>query len=154
MSEVARRSATRAGVLPSVTALLERFADWIGGFSRVQVGALAAAAALLLAVQAAGLVYLVTGHPGGQTYQTASGPDGGEPGRGTFALVSFKPGATSAEIVAALSQTDAQIVDGPRAGGLWRVRLAAEPLPPAEAEARVGALRSKNAVVGFASLTD
>jgi hypothetical protein len=151
MAEVGRREHRRAGPLQSLVPHLERIADWIGGFSRAQLGGLAVAAALLLAVQTAAVTYLVG--PGGVTYQTASGPSDAAPNRGTFALVSFKPAATAQEIAALMAELGAQVVDGPKAGGIWKVRLSAEPLAPAEAEARIAALRAKSAVVGFVSLT-
>jgi anti-sigma factor RsiW len=151
MAQIGQDERARAGLMQRFTPYLERIADWIGGFSRVQLGGLAVAAALLLAVQAVTVTYLMTG--GGVTYQTASGPSDIAPERGTFALVSFKPTATVQEITAMLAELGAQVVDGPKAGGLWRVRLAAEPLPVADAQARIETLRAKSTVVGFVSLT-
>lgn len=151
MAEIGHQERSRAGLLHGLTPYLERIADWIGGFSRVQLGGMAVAAAMLLAVQAAAVTYLVTG--GSETYQTASAPSDTAPERGTFALVSFKPGATVLDITALLAELGAQVVDGPKAGGIWRVRLSAEPLAPADAEARVTALRARSTVVGFVSLT-
>jgi len=151
MVQIGQDERSRAGLMQGLAPYLERIADWIGGFSRVQLGGMAVAAAMLLAVQAAAVTYLVTG--GAQTYQTASGPSDAVPERGTFALVSFKPGATVLEIAAVLSEIGAQIVDGPKAGGIWRVRLSAEPLAPADAEGRTATLRARSAVVGFVSLT-
>lgn len=153
MAQIEGQPAKQAGIVQSFVPLLEQVADWIAGFSRLQVGALAAAAALLVAVQAAGLVYFVAGSADNRTYQTASGPSDVATRQGTFALVAFKPGATAAEIAAALSEAGAQVVEGPRAGGLWRLQLAAEPLAQADAEARVALLRSKSAIISFVSLT-
>ncbi len=151
MVEVGRQERRQAGLLQSFAPYLERIADWIGGFSRMQLGGLAVAAALLLAVQAVTVTYLMTG--GGATYQTASGPSDIAPARGTFALVTFKPAATAQEITAMLAEVGAQVVDGPKAGGIWRVRLSAEPLAAADAEARIATMRAKSTVVGFVSLT-
>jgi anti-sigma factor RsiW len=151
MAEVDRQERRQAGLLQSFAPYLERIADWIGGFSRVQLGGLAVAAALLLAVQAVTVTYLMTG--GGATYQTASAPPDIAPERGTFALVSFRPTATAQEITAMLAEFGAQVVEGPKAGGIWRVRLSAEPLAAADAEARIASLRAKTAIVGFVSLS-
>jgi len=151
MAEIGRQERSRAGLLQAIAPQLERIADWIGGFSRVQLGGMAVAAALLLAVQAAAVTYLVIG--GSETYQTASAPSDAAPERGTFAIVSFKPGASVQDIAALLAELGAQVVDGPKAGGIWRVRLSAEPLAPADAEARIASLRARSAVVGFVSLT-
>lgn len=150
MEQIGQSERHHAGLLQSFAPYLERVADWIGGFSRMQLGGLAVAAALLLAVQAVTVTYLLTG--GGATYQTASGPSDIAPERGTFALVTFKPAATAQDITAMLAEVGAQVVDGPKAGGIWRVRLSAEPLAQADAEARIAALRARSAVVGFVSL--
>lgn len=152
MAEVDRRERQRAGLLQGLAPLLERVADWMGGFSRVQLGGLAVAAALLLVVQATAVTYLITGG-GSATYQTASGSSETAPDRGTFALVAFRPTATAQDIAATLGELGVQVVDGPKAGGLWRVRLSSEPLSASDAEARVTALRAKTAIVGFVSLT-
>jgi hypothetical protein len=153
MAQVAAQPKRRSvGVLEAMTPFLERIADFITGLSRPQIGAMAAAAALVVAVQAASLVYLATGSSPSQTYETASG--GGDPkaDQGTFALVSFRPTATAAEVTAALAELNVQIVAGPRAGGIWRVRLSPEVLAQEQAEARLAALRAKNTVIGFVSL--
>jgi hypothetical protein len=139
----------RAGPMQILTGGLERLADWIGGLTRVQLGAVAVAAALLLAVQAGALLYMT--ERGSQTYETASGPTETAGGAGTFAVVSFRPTASAADIAALLSEAGAQIVEGPKAGGLWRVRLSAERLADAETEAKIALLRSKSAVISFAS---
>jgi hypothetical protein len=148
MQQVSRMP-RRAGPMQILTGGLERLADWIGGLTRVQLGAVAAAAALLLAVQAGALLYMT--ERGSRTYETASGPTETVGGAGTFAVVSFQPTASAADIAALLSQTGAQIVEGPKAGGLWRVRLSTERLADAEAEAKIAFLRSKSAVISFAS---
>jgi hypothetical protein len=142
----------RAGVLEAVSPYFERIADWITSLSRPQIGAMAAAAALVVAVQAASLVYLATGSSPSHTYETASGGGDAKADQGTFALVSFRPTATAAEVTAALAELNVQIVAGPKAGGIWRVRLSPEALAQDQAEARLAALRAKATVVGFVSL--
>lgn len=142
----------RTGVLEAVAPYFERIADWITSLSRPQIGAMAAAAALVVAVQAASLVYLATGSSPSHTYQTASGGSDAKADQGTFALVSFRPTATAADVTAALAELNMQIVAGPRAGGIWRVRLSPEALAQDQAEARLAALRAKATVIGFVSL--
>jgi anti-sigma factor RsiW len=152
MTQVAAQPRRRAGVRETVTPYFERIADWITGLSRPQIGAMAAAAALVVAVQGASLVYLATGSSPSHTYQTASGGSDAKADQGTFALVSFRPTATAAEVTAALAELNVQIVAGPRAGGVWRVRLSPEALAEDQAEARLAALRARTTVVGFVSL--
>lgn len=152
MAQVAAQPRRQAGVLEAVAPYFERIADWITSLSRPQIGAMAAAAALVVAVQAASLVYLATGSSPSHTYETASGGGDAKADQGTFALVSFRPTATAAEVTAALAELNVQIVAGPKAGGIWRVRLSPEALAQDQAEARLAALRAKTTVVGFVSL--
>jgi hypothetical protein len=151
MAQVAAQP-RRTGVLEAVAPYFERIADWITSLSRPQIGAMAAAAALVVAVQGASLVYLATGSSPSHTYETASGGSDAKADQGTFALVSFRPTATAAEVTAALADLEVQIVAGPRAGGIWRVRLSPEALAQDQAEARLAALRAKATVIGFVSL--
>lgn len=152
MAQVAAQPKRRANVVESASSFLERIADFITSLSRPQIGAMAAAAALVVAVQAASLVYLATGSSPSHTYETASGGGDVKADQGTFALVSFRPAATAAEVTAALAELNMQIVAGPRAGGIWRVRLSPEALGQDQAEARLAALRAKATVIGFVSL--
>jgi anti-sigma factor RsiW len=151
MAQVSAAPAARANVTGGLAALLEQIADWLSGFSRMQLGAAAMAAALLIAVQAGALVYLGE-RGGGQTYQTASGPADAPAGQGTFALVSFKATASAGEVAALLAEQNFQIVDGPKAG-MYRVRLSPSVLAAADAEAKLAALRAKDNIVAFVSLT-
>lgn len=73
---------------------------------------------------------------------------------GTFALVGFAAGAGIGEISGFLETQGLTIVEGPRAGGLFRVRLSEKPLAPAEAEARIAQLRDAGAIVSFAAPTE
>jgi anti-sigma factor RsiW len=152
MAQVANEP-RRAGVLSSLTPVFERIADWIASLSRPQLGAMAAAAALLLAVQAGVILHLASGPSKTQSYETASGDPAAVQEHGTFALVAFHPDATAVEIATLLTETEAQIIDGPKAGGIWRVRIAPEALPQAEAEQRLANFKSHSTIVGFASLT-
>lgn len=152
MDQVAAQPRRRAGLLEGVTPLFERIADFITGLSRPQIGAMAAAAALVVAVQAASLVYLASGTSPSHTYETASGGSEVKADQGTFALVSFRPTATAAEVTAALAELNVQIVAGPRAGGIWRVRISPDALEQDQADSRLAALRAKSTVIGFVSL--
>jgi len=153
MTQVANEARRSPTVLSNVTQGLERIADWIGGLGRPQLGAMAVAAALLLAVQAGVILHLASGPTGGQSYETASGDTETASSQGTYALIAFHTDATAVEIATLLTDTGAQIVEGPKAGGIWRVRIADEALPQEEAEARLAAFKSHSNIVGFASLT-
>lgn len=100
--------------------LANRFSDWIAGLAPPQLALAAAAAALLVMLQAAAIGALVLERAGAPTYQSA----GGEQSTGeSFALlVGFADTATIGDIAALLKRLDAVVVDGPRAG-LYRLRL-------------------------------
>ena len=98
----------------------------------------AAAAALVIALQAGLLTkaYLAGGEA---TYQTAS--DGNAAATGATALVAFQPAATAEQIAALLGDAKAEIVGGPKPGGVFVVRLSAEPLEGAALDAALKRFR-------------
>ena len=85
----------------------------------------------------------------GESYQTASGPQVSG-FFGTFAIVAFAPGATAGEVAAFLTEVGAEIVEGPKAGGIYRLRLASERLPPERAEALMRKLVANKSLIAFA----
>ena len=111
-----------------------------------------AAAALLVLVQAASLATLMLERQGAGAYQTASGPSSAA-AKGTFALVSFTPEATADAVTALLLENGAEIVEGPKAGGLYRVRISPAALDANTATSLLDKLKSESTAVSFASLT-
>ena len=109
----------------SLPAMLEqvsqRFADWLASLAPPQLALAAAAAALLVMLQAAAIGALVLERAGSPTYQTAGGEQ--TVGEGSELLVGFTETATIGEITELLKRIDATLVDGPKAG-LYRLRLA------------------------------
>ena len=118
-------------------------------FSPRALGWAAAAACLLVGVQA-GILALQPPSPPAGGYVAASRPDPATQGAGTFALVAFMPTASAEAIGGLLSRTGAQIVEGPRAGGFYRLRLGGPDMSEAEARSRLDALRQASAIVRFA----
>lgn len=114
------------------------------------LGWAAAAACLLVSVEAG---FLVTNHQGSPTggYRTASLPREDVHGAGAFALVVFAPSANANAISALLDLAGAQIVEGPLAGGFYRIRLGGPDLTPAETDRRLDILRQARGVVSFVS---
>lgn len=104
----------------------------------------AAAAGLLLLIQAAVIGSLLIARSG-DTYQTASGKQA--PAGGTTLLVGFADGATAPAIAALLGEFDAQIVEGPKPGGMYRIRLAKAPATEAERQDIVRRLLTRPDVV-------
>jgi anti-sigma factor RsiW len=102
----------------------------------------AVAAAVLIAVQTVAIATLVSQRPG--TYQTASGVQTGE---GITLLVSFADDAKATAISQLLADFDASIVDGPKAGGIYKVRLRTEDRSQPAREALVRKLAERRDVV-------
>lgn len=73
---------------------------------------------------------------------------------GTYALIGFSSSAAIGEINGFLETQKLTIVEGPRAGGLYRVRVSEKPLAPADAEARIAQLRGAGPLVSFAAAAE
>ena len=88
------------------------------------------AAALAIMLQAAVIGGFVIKDQSAGGYQTASAPPSATDG--TYAVIQFKPQASAADITKFLETNKLSIADGPSAGGLYRVRIAAKKLPKAD----------------------
>jgi len=104
----------------SAQALAGRFANFVASFSPRTLAVAASVAVLAIAVQAGLLVGMLNKQQGGD--ETAS-IRSERPVHGTFAMVRFARQASAAEITKFLETYQATLVDGPRAGGLYRVRI-------------------------------
>jgi hypothetical protein len=122
--------------------------DWLSGLvAGFSPRALAFSTAILAAVailQAGVLAGLFLSDAGGR-FTTASGPE--VAAEGSYVLLGFAPQASAAEIEAFLASHRATIVDGPRPGGLFRVRISERRLPPADLDRVVSAMRSQPQIV-------
>jgi hypothetical protein len=101
--------------------LIERFSPRTLAWS-------AAAAALAIVLQAGLLAGMLVGDRG-ETYQTASyekTPAAAQ--QGSYALVRFNPDASAADITRFFETYKASLVEGPRAAGIYRIRVAHDAL--------------------------
>ncbi len=105
----------------------------------------AVAAALLILVQAGILGTLVV-NQGGAGFETASRQAAGA---GSRLLVTFAPEASVGQIGTLLQSQRATIVDGPRPGGIYVVRIGDRPLSEAEVQRAIAAMRQQSAIVRF-----
>lgn len=118
-----------------------RLAAWL---SPPALGWAAAVAALLVVVQAG--VITARFVPSAPTqYGTASAP--GATSAGSFAIVGFQPGATAEAISRVLETAKASIVEGPRPGGLYRVRIGAAGMAKADADRIIATLKAETGTV-------
>jgi len=133
---------------PSFLSRLDLGAALAGLFSPRALGWAAAAACLLVAVEGGMLATRQASSPSAG-FATASRPDETARGAGSFALIAFAPTANADAISSVLTGAGAQIVEGPRAGGFYRIRLGGPDLAAIEAQRRLDALRQASAVVRF-----
>ncbi|MFI4973633.1 MAG: hypothetical protein ACHP84_03725 [Caulobacterales bacterium] len=87
-----------------------------------------AALAVVIVAQAAVIGGGALNQKSGGEFTTASGPKAGVQ-TGAFVLIQFAPDAASSDVTAFLEANHAQIVEGPKPGGIYRVRVAAAGLP-------------------------
>jgi hypothetical protein len=114
----------------SARALAGRFATFVASFSPRTLAVAASLAVLAIAVQAGLLVGMINKPLAGGD-ETAS-IRSERSVHGTFAMVRFARQASAAEITKFLETYQATLVDGPRAGGLYRVRIAMSSLAKEE----------------------
>lgn len=123
-------------------ATFQRLADFFVAPTATGVRWAAVAVAALVAVQAATIGALL--YDRGGSHQAASGQETGD---GVAALVVFTDEATAPAISRLLAEFGANIVDGPKPGGVYKVRLRMEDRSPAAREARLRALAERRDIV-------
>jgi len=112
----------------------------------------ASAAALAILLQAGLIAGIMLKEKNVGGYETASAPTN-VAGAGAYALIRFQPQASAADIANFLETNKLSISDGPSAGGLYRVRIAATKLPKADLDRIVKTLR-EDKVVGFIGIAE
>jgi hypothetical protein len=129
--------------------LAARVSDVLSRFSPRALAWTATAAALAIVVQATVIaaVMVEKGGPGGRPGLSAKG-------EGTFADVRFTAQASSGDITNFLGAHKASVVDGPRPGGIYRIRIAPAPLPRDEASRIVKQMQRESKIVAFIAEAD
>jgi hypothetical protein len=167
----------RAG-MPSAAALDRLMASVVaepkreGAFGRERVGsvltrslgrgaarwlpAAMVAACLLILVQGAMLGVLIGypegfgGDPGSQARLTRGV---GQPvsDEARVVLIRFNPTATAKDITTLLNALDVTIVEGPKLGGVYRVRISNKPLPSEQIDSILRQMRERSDIINFVS---
>ena len=143
--------ARRSAAAPSLY-LGARFAEFLASLAPSTLAWSAAAAALAIVLQAGVLAGIAFKERTAGGYETASAPSN-VAGAGAYVLLSFKPQASAADIADFLTANKLAIVDGPSGGQIYRVRVAATKLAPADLQRTVDRLRNDK-IVGFIAVTD
>jgi hypothetical protein len=128
--------------------------DWLAGrFSSWQPRSLALAgmaAASVAMIEAGVLATMFLGAPRqGTTYETASVSEKSSGGQCVFLLLAIAPEATAAQILRFLETYKASFVDGPAAGGIFRIRLCDKSLTANGPSAIVAAMRKESGIARF-----
>jgi hypothetical protein len=144
------------------------FSEKMSGFSARKLAYAGAVGAIIIVAQAGVLTSLYVSdrsyddgtpmtrgidinRPNGSTLSSAPSA---QKGPGSYVLVKFVPGASTAEVTRFLELHRLAIVDGPRADGIYRVRVAANALPRDEVTRIAARMRENGAVIGFAAAAE
>jgi len=123
--------------------------NFVAGFSPRTLAYAATAAVLAIVLQAAVITGVIVNDQSNQgVFQTASYPS-----TGTFVVVRFAPDATAAEVTNFLESNRVAVVDGPKLGGMYKVRVADSKLQKEEVGRVLSRLQSDK-VIGFIAPTD
>jgi hypothetical protein len=122
-----------------------RVSEFLSGFSPRTLAWSATAAAVAILLQAAVITaVMVKEHGSAGTYAVAS-----KTTEGSFAVISFSPQATAAEITKFLGAHKASVVGGPLRTGGYRIRLSETTLPDDEVSKIVKRMQEESKVVSF-----
>jgi hypothetical protein len=122
--------------------------SFVAGFAPRTLAYAGAAAAVAIMLQAAVIVGVVSSQYGTSSYQTASHGQPTQAVPGSYVIVRFNPQASAAEITRLLESNKATVVDGPKADGIFRVRVGAAGAPKDEI-ARIVAQMQQDRAVSF-----
>jgi hypothetical protein len=149
----ARGGTTRAATARSATA--RSLFAWIGErlqtLTARQMAFAGVAAALLLVVQA-GLIGTLLGK-GRSLFGTASAPEEGAAAliEGNYAMIAFMPDAKVTDMARVLEASHLRVMDGPRAGGFFRVWIGPKDMPQADQNEIIARLQAEKGVIRFAA---
>jgi hypothetical protein len=108
----------------SLRATWDRIAEFFAAPTPAGLRWAAAIAGLVVLCQAAAIGTLILARSS-NIYETAGGKP--HPAAGPTLLVGFADGAAASAVTALLSEIDAQVIEGPKPGGMYRVRLTNAP---------------------------
>jgi hypothetical protein len=118
----------------------------------------ATAAVLAIVLQGGLLAGLYIGEPGSEappTYKTASAPTRSlAPITGSYALIGFAPQASAADVTKFLEAHNVSVVDGPKPGGLYRIRVSPTALSKYELARIVKQMQDDSKIVRFVAATE
>ncbi len=151
MGSIEEHEAANPSLAGTKTALWGWASKLLGAPVPASLQWVAGAAAVLVIVQGVSLGVLMTSGPQqGAGYETASGT-GQTIAQGTFALIQFAQDANAGDITRLLTEFDARIVDGPKPGGIYKVRISGTVLDEAKRDTILRKLQSRRTLILFAA---
>lgn len=130
--------------------IMDRVSEYFSGFGSAlsprQLAYASMTAALLLGVLTGILAGPLTSS---QQYTVATKP--GVVTAGTFALVGLQPAAPAATLSAFLAENNFAIADGPKTGGIYRLRVSDQVLAAGAADAALAKLKARGDLFSFVS---
>lgn len=126
-----------------------RVAEWLSAFSPRTIAWAGAAGAIIVMAQAAVLTTVVVKEKGGLGHELASFPTN----RGNIAVVRFAARANSSDITKFLEAHNAVVVDGPKKGGLYSIRLVSGK-SSADVTKMVREMQAESKIVEFVAIKD
>lgn len=142
MAEIAATPQPARPLAAVKAGLIDRFGDFLAALAPRRLAYAAAAVVAIVAIQAVALTGLV-GERAGGGYGTAS--QGETVAAGPSILIGFAPGVTMEAVSAFLKRHGASLVEGPKANGFFRLRLA----DGADAAAVAARMKNESGVVSF-----
>jgi hypothetical protein len=137
---------------PRHASIGERALGWISGIlselSPRVLAMSAMAAAVVICLQAGLLTGLVVDRQAGTQFRSMSLEPKTE-SAGTYALISFAGSVSMQDATAFLEAHHASLVEGPKPGGIYRIKIADEKLSGDALNARLAELRAQTNVVGL-----
>lgn len=151
LADVAQHERKR--VVANLPRRLLAWADGVaGGLMMPKLRWAAAAAAVIIAVQAVAIGVLLVDGPTQSQYKTAAGGETeAAAATGVVALVRFTPEASIGEISPLLENFGASIVAGPMPGSIYRIKIANQDLSDQEAAALIDRFKSSSEKISFAA---
>ena len=155
-SEVRDRLMAQIAAEPGASPVHVRAQSWLARLAaqgRSPGWAIAGAVAcLIILVQAAALISLETGRRSEGATELASG-DRQAAAAGTFVLIRFAEDAPAREVAALLQSVGGIVVDGPKPGDAYKVRISPRALNAGDRDAVIAKLRARTDVVAFVAPT-
>ena len=143
-------SSPGARLASAKASFLDRIGTFLGSLTSRQLAYSGLAAALALALQTASIGALLSGQGRTGPFVTASGPKACVD-KGSFVLIAVQPAAPAGTLSAFLADNKFKIVEGPAAGGMYRVCVSGDVLPKDALDAALAKLKARADLVSFVS---